>query len=376
MTNLHQLLLYLKRDIGLERSTKQQQQRLADLMVDLYTLSIKDSERRLDKLIESALLDYEPIQDMLPVDFADSSDWSKFFQRRGSIRVSMDSQGGPAADSGGAHSDGGNGGGPLAITAVLNGIHDMMTTVYELPDYLAKHTMVQCLYYVLCEGFNQMLGNKKYLCRSKALHIRLNVSVLEEWARRHGHVDPSYGVTGLDRLTELLQLLQCLSELTDVAVFGSTCRGLSLLNAIQVKRCVVNYRYETQEPQLPKYVAEWVTQWAQEQQDGDGIPQTINRNMQHLKDRLIDKQADQQPVGEMAGNVLLSVDSRWILPFNQQTSSPSTAIGAASFPQTPSSESMYQEIKQKAEREKKGSLVRIPSLPYKLIDRLDKKHHK
>ncbi|KAI8341299.1 hypothetical protein BC941DRAFT_499874 [Chlamydoabsidia padenii] len=368
MTNIHQLLIYLKRDIGLKRSTERQQQQLADLMVDLYTLFIKNCERRLEKLVDCALLDYEPIQDMTPVDFVDSNDWSNFFQRRGSTRASLDGQ---------ASTDG-NSDGPQTITTILDGIYDTMTTVYELPDYLAKHTIMQCLYYVLCEGFNQILSNKKYLCRSKAQHTRLNVSVLEEWARQQlGHVNLAHG---LDRLTELLQLLQRLSELTNVDALKSTCHGL--LNAAQIKRCVINYRYETQEPHLPKHVVDWVTQWAQEQQQQQqqqqqDTTQTLHHNIQQLKDRLYDKQPETLGNQQYMTDVgLLLVDSRWILPFDQQQQQHVSVPPSTNDDQPHSSESMYQAIKQRAQHEKKGSQIRIPSLPYKLIDRLDKKLHK
>lgn len=39
----------------------------------------------------------------------------------------------------------------------------------------------QILYWISCEVFNRMLTRKKYLCRSRAIQIGLNIGVLEEW---------------------------------------------------------------------------------------------------------------------------------------------------------------------------------------------------
>ncbi|ORZ12848.1 hypothetical protein BCR42DRAFT_420097, partial [Absidia repens] len=386
MANIYQLLNYLKRDTGLERNTQKQQRQLADLMADQYTLFIRDCERRLDKVIDPAFLDYQSIQDMLPVDFADANDWSKFFRRRGSTRVSMDSNDGSAisASTLDDNSKGGNGG-PQTIISLLEGIQDMMTEVYELPTYMAKHTMVQCVFYVLCEGFNQLLANKKYLCRSKALHIRMNVSVLEEWARKFGYVDSNYGTNGLERMTQLLQLLQCLSELGDLDVFRFTCQGLALLNAVQIKRCVFNYRYETQETHLPKYVEEWVTQWTQQQQQcqqaSDDLGPAALNSIQHLgqlKDYLMvdDHTSKETTAEETHHNAhdprdkstssidqgLFSMDTRSILPFNQpqaptQTLPPLNDTALNRQQHSASSESIYLEIKQKAEQQKKETSI-------------------
>ncbi|CAO3599562.1 unnamed protein product [Absidia cylindrospora] len=379
MTNVHQLLVYLRRDTGLETTTAQQQRQLADVMTELYLLLIRDYERHMDKMITDSVLDHEPIGNMAPVDFEDANDWSTFFQRRGSIRASMDSLSGGSMLVVDGVSNASVG--PHAITTALDNIQTEMTTVYELPGYMVTHAITQCLYYVLCEAFNQILASKVYLCRSKAQHIRFNLSALEEWARQTKLVvDNIDCVTGLDRLAQLLQFLQCVSELDDVDTFRDTCRGLTLLNAVQIKRCVVKYRYEIQEAHLPVDVEEWVAQCAQRQQQQQK-QSDLNRNthMQQLKDFLLSNHAhEQQCLADGTCTDLLSVDSRWILPFYQHVD-----FGTATYSPTHNtwnqqdslSESMYLKIKQKAERDKKEP-IRIPSLPYKFIDRLDKKLHK
>lgn len=377
MANIFQLLVYLRRDTGLERNTVKQQRQLADLITEFYLLLIRGYERQLDKMVTSLLLDYESIQDMAPVDFEDSNDWSTFFQRRGSLRVSMDSLGGGATLDAGSNDETV---GPHAMTAALERISIVMTTVYELPEYMVKHTMAQCLHYVLCEGFNQILECRTYLCRSKAQRIRLNLSVLEEWARQMALMDNTYCMAGLDRLAQLLQLLQCVSELDDVDAFMDICRGLTLLDFVEIKQCVVKYRYETQEAHLPTCVENWVVQQAQQQQQQK--QSTLDRNicMHQLKGVLLGDSSKGVVDGPCID--LLSVDSRWILPFYQEMNPkasssflPTHRVKNSWKHQDVLSEPMYLDMKQKAERDKKQS-TRIPSIPYKFIDRLDKKLNK
>jgi hypothetical protein len=37
------------------------------------------------------------------------------------------------------------------------------------------------MYWTACEMFNRILQRRKYLCRSRALHIGLSLGILEEW---------------------------------------------------------------------------------------------------------------------------------------------------------------------------------------------------
>ncbi|CAO3622326.1 unnamed protein product [Cunninghamella blakesleeana] len=419
MTNVYQLLIYLRKDPGLHGATKEHQKKLADVFIEIYMLFIKDCEKRFDKLIEPGLLDFEPIQGLPTVDFVDSSEWSKFFQRRNSVRLSMD------GDSNFTSNSNNESNGPQLIISTLTQIKKLLLTVYDIPEWITKQITSQCFYYVLSETFNRILMNKKYICRSKALQIKLNLSVLEEWSQHqnqkfddllHDSDNESKNIC-VDRLTQLLQLLQCLSGLNNVDVFTSTCQGFHLLNALQIKKCVVNYRYEVQESQLPKYLEEWViqrasisnntiTETSSSKTRSSSIEEirksfssstvtttTTTTNITHplensnliqlnllLNGKL--QQQQQQPIDKIEytyyyNNNVEYIDSKWIIPFYQQKQNSSDEFNLEGlWEKNGSSEIMYKEIKQKAEREKKGMTTRIPILPYKLVDKLDKKLHK
>ncbi|KAI9306260.1 hypothetical protein BJ944DRAFT_178555 [Cunninghamella echinulata] len=416
MTNIYQLLIYLRRDSGLNGATQEHQFKLSDIFIELYTLFIKDCEKRLDKVIEPGLLDFEPIQEMLPVDFVDSNEWSKFFQRRNSVRVSMDGNSASAADNNN-YNNSNNETGPHYIISTFNQLKKTMSFTFDLPEFITKQILSQCFYYILSEAFNRILMNKRYLCRSKALHIKLNLSVLEEWGQDQHFDDLLYDAKtesknlGIDRLTQLLQLLQCVSGLNNVDVFTSTCQSFHLLNALQIKKCVVQYRYEVQEAQLPKYLEEWVIQRATidipktrqssssfdekrksysstttttstnslllENTNLKQLSHLLNGNQKEIESKKKDNNREEDGQQVYYNNRTEYIDSKWVIPFYQQKPNQPLEYNIEGlWEKNKSSESMYQELKQKAEREKKGSTTRIPLLPYKLVDKLDKKLHK
>ena len=55
------LLYYLKKDRGLMEETAQFQAQMAELIHEIYILIIRDAERRMDKVMEAAVLDHETI---------------------------------------------------------------------------------------------------------------------------------------------------------------------------------------------------------------------------------------------------------------------------------------------------------------------------
>ncbi len=62
------------------------------------------------------------------------------------------------------------------------------------------------MYWLACEVFNRIITRKKYLCRSRAIQIGLNISVLEEWTGSIGL--PSGVCSHFQSVRELLTWLQ------------------------------------------------------------------------------------------------------------------------------------------------------------------------
>lgn len=256
-------MYYLKKDTGLVVVTAEDQLKLSELISETYQSIIADTERRIEKILEPALLEHDQIPGMEEVNFAD--DWQRFFKRssrkpsgggEGLKRTSSILQ---AASSGKHASDTGRNLTPKAITTLLTSTLRVLQS-YEVHPTIIIQAIAQFFHYISCEMFNRILKSKKLLCRSKALQIRMNISFIEDWVR-HNHL-PSSLNTYFNPLVQLLQLLQCLSQLTDLMSFINTIKKFDVLNTLQVKRCVVNYRYEVNETRVPEEVEKYAMQIA------------------------------------------------------------------------------------------------------------------
>ncbi|KAG2224986.1 hypothetical protein INT45_000107 [Circinella minor] len=285
MANLSQLLYYLKKDSGLVVATAEHQLELSELICETYTLLIMDSEKRIDKILEPAMLEHEPIQGLTEqVDFADG--WQRrfsFFYRRNSTRGKKNNSNNNNANSSNNSSNNNNSNNepsspsilsprtlsPQSITSLLSSILYVLQS-YEVHPAIVLQAIAQFFHFLSCEMFNRILSNKKYLCRSKALQIRMNVTALEEWMRESQL--PSHLASYFNPLVQLLQLLQCVSQLNELMLFVNTIKTFDVLNPLQIKRCVLNYRYEVSETRLPDEINQYVMQIADD---------TVRQQLQH-----------------------------------------------------------------------------------------------
>ncbi|KAI8366680.1 uncharacterized protein BYT42DRAFT_618186 [Radiomyces spectabilis] len=262
ITNFTQILYYLKKDTGLVVATAEYQLRLSELISETYTMIVNDTERRLSKILRPAMLEHEEIPGMDNVDFAD--DWHRFFRRSSRRSVIVPPDGGMAVQMKGGNQASSNAMvtiSPHSITSLLS------STLYVLQSYDVHPTVIiqalaQFFHFMSCELFNHILTNKKLLCRSKALQIRLNLSKIEDWITQNNL--PGNLTYYLNPTMQLLQLLQCLTQLNELPSFINTVRNFDMLNALQIKRCVVNYRYEVNEPRLLDEIEKYVVQLAED----------------------------------------------------------------------------------------------------------------
>lgn len=325
-----QLSSYLKKDPGLSISTYEAQETLSELISEAYAFFVTESQKKLEKILDASMLDYESIQEMEQVDFVD--DWQRFFRRSSSSyggrksidtlssiekKSSMDfssctssftmdstcisnstlSSPVPITSSSSSFS-------PQSITKLLDQIQSSLQAYY-VPPAIVIQAMAQFFHYLSCELFNRVLTYKKYLCRSKALQLRMNLSGIEEWVRIH-HL-PSSLYMAFEPLNQLLQLLQCLSQMNDTIIFRSTVQTFDKLNPLQVKRCVQNYRYEVSEPKLSESIEKLANQMAldhQQQQQQQGS----KRNSQPIiqKRISIDSINNNRPASISSLNCLLT----------------------------------------------------------------------
>lgn len=278
ITNATQLLYYLKKDAGLVTATAEHQLRISELISEIYGMIVSDTERRLIKILPRAMLQYEQIPGMEDVNFAD--DWQRFFRRstRRSVMIPTDggmavqmkrstSTGTAATTTAAAAKDNNNDNDTCPVISPQSVTSLLTSTLYVLQSYDVHPTIIiqalaQFFHYMSCELFNRILTNKKLLCRSKALQIRMNLSHVEDWITQE-HL-PSSLASYLEPTTHLLQLLQCLTQLPDLVSFIHTAKKFDSINALQIKRCVTNYRYEVNEPRLPDEIEKYALQIAED----------------------------------------------------------------------------------------------------------------
>ncbi|KAG0327968.1 hypothetical protein BGZ99_006467 [Dissophora globulifera] len=307
ISNTSVLLHFLRKDPGLGLATDFHQLKIEAMLLDMIQMIVIDAERRIERILEPAMLDHDTIAGLDEVKF--QSDWA-FLWRGSMIKTSTKSNNntnanntlsrrsssplspnpgltatfaGPTAGSSStspslkprrltktssqtmvplanrAPSPRQRRISPRTITTMLSSLLFVMQT-YDIHTDIIHYVITQLLHYVSCEIFNRMMINKKMLSRSKALQTRLNLSILEDWIRVNNL--PLKLMDQFAPLIQLLQLLQVLSLQEDFATWIETLKKLELLNPIQVKRVVSAYRFEVNEPRLGEEITQYVLQVA------------------------------------------------------------------------------------------------------------------
>ncbi|OAD00324.1 hypothetical protein MUCCIDRAFT_153949 [Mucor lusitanicus CBS 277.49] len=362
ITNLTQLLFYLKKDAGLVVATAEQQLRLSELISETYNLIIQDTTKRLAKVLCPAMLDHEEIPGMDQVDFTD--DWHRFFRKSARRSVVLAADGGVAVSTVT----------PQSITSLLSSTLFVLQS-YDVHPIIIIQAMAQFFHYMSCELFNRILTNKKLLCRSKAMQVRMNFSHLEDWISVNRL--PNHLVSYLNPTIQLLQLLQCLTQLGDLVDFINTSKKFDALNAPQVKRCVISYRYEVNEQRIPEEIEKYAMQCAedtvrhkQRKQSMDkaraALPMSRTPSSQKIGPStpvseelppIVDEPADgNDDDDEQEVDVQETKDTKFMLPFSIPTTAHMTSShwDAKSSPHHTNTHSM------------------IPIIPEEWMDKLDK----
>ncbi|KAG9054186.1 hypothetical protein FS842_005864 [Serendipita sp. 407] len=131
---------------------------------------------------------------------------------------------------------------PGDLTDLLTALHTFMS-LSGINPVLIIQTFSQVMYWTACEMFNRILQRRKYLCRSRALYIGLNLGVLEEWISGGMGVGLPREVGGHFKVVrELVTWLQCLSSIDQFPSLIATVQTFRQLNPLQMRRAVRDYR--------------------------------------------------------------------------------------------------------------------------------------
>ncbi|GFZ51039.1 hypothetical protein JCM24511_08797 [Saitozyma sp. JCM 24511] len=191
---------------------------MEELINAIHVFVIRVTERKIDTLLDAALLDYEPLED-----FDD-------------IRMDLVSH---------FRQDQAEG--------------DSTQGLYEVNPAIVIQAFSQVFFWISCELFNRILTRKKYLCRSKAVQIRMNVTALDDWVRSNG-LPIKIATKHLEPVTQLLQWLQCQSTLTDFDDLIGTMQNMRAINPLQMRRAVREYRFEVDEGRMTEECGQYLVQ--------------------------------------------------------------------------------------------------------------------
>jgi len=260
MSNATLLLHYLKKDAGLVEATTEFQLQLAELINEIFILIVRDAERRIDKVLDAAMLDHETIPGFEDITF--QNEW-KLFKRKKEVKEQpIEKRYRPPSPKARAKPS------PRNVTSLLSSTLFVLD-LYDVHSVITAQVVSQLIYWLSAELFNRIMSSRKYLARTKAMQIRMNISALEDWARSNNRQPEHYeggemkssGETTVDAarrhlapLIQLLQWLQCFSSLgaDDLEALVGTLQQLKALSAQQLIHTATHYRPEVGEKGLPK----------------------------------------------------------------------------------------------------------------------------
>ena len=295
MSNATLLLYYLKKDSGLTEETTQFQGQMAELIHEIYILIIRDAERRMDKVLDQAVLDHETIPGFEDITF--QNEW-KFLRTKSKVKPEpVEKRFRPPSPKRKAQVS------PRNITSLLSSTLFVLD-LYDVHSVIIAQILSQLYYWLGAEVFNRIMSNKRYLARTKAMQIRMNISMLEDWARSNNRQPEHYdngatvasGETIVDSarrhlapVVQLLQWLQCFSSLgEDKEAMETTLTQLPGLSTKQLHHAVKHYRAEVGEKTLSKQSLKFVQEVksrpkklpteATSANAGDGAPSTPQKD--------------------------------------------------------------------------------------------------
>ncbi|KIJ68538.1 hypothetical protein HYDPIDRAFT_173232 [Hydnomerulius pinastri MD-312] len=143
------------------------------------------------------------------------------------------------------------------LISFLTAVHTLLTLSDVNPVFIIQFWS-QVMYWTSSEIFNRVLTRKKYLCRSRAIQVGMNLTVLEEWIEDMGL--PKGIASHLSPVRGLLTWLQRLSSITDFSDLVATIQTMKSINPLQMRRAVRDYKYEVNEGRMTDECLQYLTQ--------------------------------------------------------------------------------------------------------------------
>ncbi|KZT61318.1 DIL-domain-containing protein [Calocera cornea HHB12733] len=165
---------------------------------------------------------------------------------------------------------------PRTLTALFSSLV-LVLRLYGLnPAYIIQ-TFSQVFVWMHADMFNKVVSRSKYLCRSRAMQIRMNISMLEDWTSREG-LPRSLVSKHFEPLNQLLQWLQCCSQIDQFSDLIATVQTLRRINPLQMRKAVRDYRYEVGESHMSDECNQYLQQFQR-----DWERQRLRRGVENMR---------------------------------------------------------------------------------------------
>lgn len=181
LSNCLLILYYLRTEPNLAAATSDYQAHFADLINEIYVFIVRDAERRIDRVLDAAILDHEPLPGFEDIAFEDEWASTRFVKkltgrakkgagmRTSTSAMSLFSDTGSVSSAdglGGAGSPGRNrststGNTPKDVTDILTATLYVMQ-LYELPPAIVIQAVSQLFYWLACEIFNRLFSQVRF----------------------------------------------------------------------------------------------------------------------------------------------------------------------------------------------------------------------
>ncbi|GJE85707.1 DIL domain-containing protein [Phanerochaete sordida] len=146
---------------------------------------------------------------------------------------------------------------PHDVTSFMTALHTLLTLADINPSLIVQ-LWSQVTYWAACEVFNRILTRKKFLCRSRAVQISMNIGVIDEWIST---MELPRGVGAhFAPVKDLLNWLQCSSSITEFADLIATIQTMRHINPLQMRRAVRDYKYEVNEGRMTEECTQYLAQ--------------------------------------------------------------------------------------------------------------------
>lgn len=182
ISTINYLYYYLLRDgESFFKNYPELLKKICDVLQLLMYQLIFSIDNRIESIIENSLLDYDSVPD-LNLDY-ENDKWKIFSKKNKNSKIlkksnyddilemlyppSIEKQMKPS---------------PLKIIQILGGLLYVLE-LYHINGLMKQEIFSDVFYFINCSIFNRLLGNKKYSSRAKAIQIRLNLSMIEDWLR-------------------------------------------------------------------------------------------------------------------------------------------------------------------------------------------------